>query len=404
VVSKKKTKSPNNPITSSIRTIRGYPSKLIYYRIPDSKYYQARVFHNGRLVIRSLRTDDEREAKQLTVQFYEGVITNKTSFPTGKAPRGFTSLALHLIESYKEHNPRQYKDDKSRLSNGIISFFKEMDVEELTNADLQQFYQILVRRKLKPQTINHYFIVIKKVLKHAYDQRLIKAIPSLPKIKNKTQNTSRRSYLELKDYRKLTKQIEKLSKEGIRFRGVEVTEELKYLIQFSINSFIRPSDLKILRNKHISIRKQKLEVEKRFEEYLVLNHPATKTTDQPVVTMPVASSVYKKQLAITKENGFGDPEDYVFYPQYKNRTTFLSTVSRLFKFCIREAGLEDPTKQYSLYSLRHTAIIYRILKGENIDLLTLAKNARTSVAMIEQYYTRDLSTVLSAPKLHSFKK
>lgn len=33
----------------------------------------------------------------------------------------------------------------------------------------------------------------------------------------------------------------------------------------------------------------------------------------------------------------------------------------------------------SLYSLRHSAITFRLLYGQGIDLLTLARNARTSV-------------------------
>jgi integrase len=400
----KRTPSQTNPIKETVKTIKGYPEKLIYFKIAQSKNYYARVFQNGRYTYRSLRTQDVREAKKLTIQFYEEVLTHKIVIKDGTKPRGFTQLAHKLIESFKEDTPRVYKDDKSRLANGIISFFQDRDISEITHQDLQQFYQILLRRKLKPQTITHYFLVIRKVFKFAVDLRVLKEIPSTPRIKNKSQNTSRRSYLTQEDYKTLTKAVDKLTKEQAKHQSVPITEELKYLIQFSINSFIRPTDLKVLQNKHVTFEKQKdPSVDKRYQEYLVLNHPATKTTDQPVVTMPAASAVYKKQLEVTKKNGFGQPDDYIFYPQYKNRNYFLNSISRIFKFAIKEAGLENSNKEFTLYSLRHTSIIYRILKGENIDLITLAKNARTSVAMIEQYYTRDLSTVLSAPKIHSFK-
>jgi hypothetical protein len=39
-----------------------------------------------------------------------------------------------------------------------------------------------------------------------------------------------------------------------------------------------------------------------------------------------------------------------------------------------------------LYSLRHSSITFRLLYGQGIDLLTLARNARTSVDMINQHY------------------
>ncbi|MDG1445579.1 MAG: hypothetical protein P8L17_01225 [Methylophilaceae bacterium] len=37
----------------------------------------------------------------------------------------------------------------------------------------------------------------------------------------------------------------------------------------------------------------------------------------------------------------------------------------------------------TLYSLRHTSITFRLHYGQGIDMLTLARNARTSVKMIE---------------------
>ena len=41
---------------------------------------------------------------------------------------------------------------------------------------------------------------------------------------------------------------------------------------------------------------------------------------------------------------------------------------------------------HSLYSFRHSAITFRLLYGQGIDLLTLARNARTSVDVIQTYY------------------
>jgi hypothetical protein len=40
----------------------------------------------------------------------------------------------------------------------------------------------------------------------------------------------------------------------------------------------------------------------------------------------------------------------------------------------------------SLYCLRHSAITFRLLYGSGIDLLTLARNARTSVDVINTHY------------------
>ena len=44
-----------------------------------------------------------------------------------------------------------------------------------------------------------------------------------------------------------------------------------------------------------------------------------------------------------------------------------------------------------MYSLRHSAITFRLLYGQGIDLLTLARNARTSVEVINNHYASTVS-------------
>jgi len=44
----------------------------------------------------------------------------------------------------------------------------------------------------------------------------------------------------------------------------------------------------------------------------------------------------------------------------------------------------------TIYSLRHTCIMYRLLYGNNIDVITLARNARTSQEMIDRFYASQL--------------
>lgn len=55
----------------------------------------------------------------------------------------------------------------------------------------------------------------------------------------------------------------------------------------------------------------------------------------------------------------------------------------------------------SLYSLRHTCIMYRLLYGEGLNLLTLARNARTSTEMIECFYASHLEGEMNTEILQS---
>jgi hypothetical protein len=54
-----------------------------------------------------------------------------------------------------------------------------------------------------------------------------------------------------------------------------------------------------------------------------------------------------------------------------------------------------------MYCLRHTAITFRLLYGRGIDLLTLARNARTSVQMIEKFYASQLTAEMNINLLQS---
>jgi hypothetical protein len=87
------------------------------------------------------------------------------------------------------------------------------------------------------------------------------------------------------------------------------------------------------------------------------------------------------------------PTDYVFLPGYPNRTTAKRVFENQFNYLLERAGLVNASggRKHSVYSLRHTAICKRILHSKGkVNLLNLAKNARTSVAQIERFYSSQL--------------
>ena len=89
-------------------------------------------------------------------------------------------------------------------------------------------------------------------------------------------------------------------------------------------------------------------------------------------------------------------------PEFENRTTAMGKLGKIFAEIFKQSKLEETTgKNLTLYSLRHTAIMYRLEKGD-VDSLTLAKNARTSQAVIEKFYAAHLTTEQARVRLHSF--
>jgi len=73
---------------------------------------------------------------------------------------------------------------------------------------------------------------------------------------------------------------------------------------------------------------------------------------------------------------------------------------------MRLADLGDDANGESrtLYSLRHTCIMYRLLYGEGVNTLVLARNARTSVEMIDRFYAKPLSGEMNIEMLQSRRR
>ena len=108
--------------------------------------------------------------------------------------------------------------------------------------------------------------------------------------------------------------------------------------------------------------------------------------------MPAAVTVYER---IKKRNpDLSRPEDYLFFPQYQNRSSAKRIAQRLLNGLLERCKLkENPMSEYkhSLYSLRHTAICMRLTLSKGpVNIYSLAKNAGTSVNQIERFYARNL--------------
>jgi integrase len=180
-------------------------------------------------------------------------------------------------------------------------------------------------------------------------------------------------------------------------RNLSLPPDMAWAIRFMVNSFVRPGDLRQLQHKHV-------QVVRGSSVYLRMTLPQTKRHDAPMVTLRPAVQVYEAALAQAQRDGRGGPDDYVFLPAETDRNYALAVLGFWFKWVMREAGVA-PTdamgRLRTLYCLRHTSIMFRLLYGQGIDMLTLARNARTSVQMIERFYASALDGEMNVAMLQS---
>ena len=129
-----------------------------------------------------------------------------------------------------------------------------------------------------------------------------------------------------------------------------------------------------------------------------------------MTSMPRAAIYYKKLRALRLEQ-LGDPnanidDDYVFMPNHDNRKYAYRQIARRFDVVLKEADLKNDEMGdvRTLYSLRHTSLMYRMKYGGEIDALKLARNARTSVEMLERFYLSRLESSQFTEVLHAKKQ
>ncbi len=392
--------SRTTPIPSSIQTINGYPKKLVIYLTPASQFYWTRVYYQGKYHTQSTKTNDVKKAKQVAIKFYEQTLVNSVlSDDPSETNKSFAVVGRAYLDSVENTQLKQtYRNDLSRFNHALVPFFGEQDIQTITNAQISRFLATLKKDGSSSATQTHYLVVLRKILKFAIANDLIDKLPVFPKVHGKLQTSQKRDYLTDEEYDSLIKMSEVCASEQTIVRGVTITLEMKLLIQFMVNSFIRPSDLRVLKHKHVNIKKD------GEDAWIVLSHPATKTTANEVQAMPATVGIYKQLCDLRlKTQKKISPDEFVFFPQYKIRDTAMSVIGRLFREILDRTGIAEQTdKNVTLYSLRHTAIMMRLVKG-NVNTLHLARNARTSQQMIDQFYAAHLTTDQVREHLHRFE-
>ena len=417
------------PIRDSMEHVPGYPRKLVLYRIEASPYWWVRYFTEGRTFKRSAKTEVRRDAQQIAKRFYDEInfkIQQGITESSGRITFDIACKAFMEAEEAKygrkqlskvTHITRSY-----RFKGVILPYFKGRDIARIDFTALDEFLNHLstVEPKLSISTISAYMGLVRAVLTHAARKNWIHHVPEFPKVGTEDRP---RGWFRIGEYKTLYQTAKKLigktaerirtyeegkvsfhhvikgqERNGSVRRSVKITHDLNEMIVFMVNSYIRPTDLKNMQHKHV-------DVVRREYTYLRLNLPPSKGHKYPITTMPWAVRVYERIKARNEPMGLAGPEDYVFMPGQgaAQRDNALKLLQRQFDALLDLTGLKSSVAgdTRTIYSLRHSAIMFRLLYGGGIDTLKLARNARTSPEMIDRFYAAPLMGEMAIGELQS---
>lgn len=421
-----------------------------------------RYFHQGKAYKRSTRTASRREAIEFAKSFYDDINYKQHAGLLRGKTQNFVACVHDVLKQQHyavlagELSAEMAKADEYRLNKEIASFFADYRISAINYTLLEAFMNRLIEKQLTAATISNYMGLISKTLKYAHRHELISALPQIPKPKRvdrprgwltaseylrvwrkarelvgRTYEVRRRTlsdgtkqfftseritptvFERARRKREISNGISLTERQrdhltAIRhteyFRKIVITSDLPDVICFMVNSFIRPSDLKLMKHKHI-------EVIRSERHYLRLRIPESKKHDKPVATMAAAIRVYERLRSRNKKLGLATDDDYVFLPKRltdtesdnKQRDSALKSLQQQFRVVLELTNLlTGPNgEERSLYSLRHTSIMLRLLYSDGVDHLTLARNARTSVDMLERFYVSHLTGEMNIDLLQS---
>lgn len=409
---KSRTKPPKRhrtqPIPSSMQKVTGYGT-LTIYMMEASPFWYARYYEDGKIVRRSLKVADKKEAIKAAKKVFVDLKHRKMNRLPFTKTSGFEVCARGLLKENEaraargEISKQKIQYDTARLESDLLPHFGKYEIADIDYGVISGYINGLSKpdRPLSVNSLKIHLSHIKTILKYAQRVGVITSLPAFPKLKTVDNarswfNTGEYGALHSVCRANIGETVTVSTKDGRFLRNVMITQELYDLVIFMHNSFIRPTDVKVLQHKHVAVVRGK-------ETYLRLTHPPTKGHASPVVTLEMAVEVYERLLDRQKGEGFGKPDDYLFQPEQQNRDYALRNLSRQFDQLLKLANLKEAAggESRTLYSLRHTCIMNRLIKGDNIGLLTLARSARTSVEMIDRFYAKHLTAEMNIGQLQS---
>ena len=264
--------------------IPNYPKKLYIYKHAASPYWWVRYFVGNNAVRKSTKTDGKRDAIAFAKEYFEIITHNqRMGVNATVSATSFESCQKQMMEADKAKLERgeitkiTYDNNKYRYQKSILPYFRAMEVRDIDFFTVERYLNELSTQSLSSSTISAYLRLVRRVLQYAARRRLIVAVPEFPSVAIKAQA---RGWFNVREYFKLWNAAERFSgktievrkyfdEEGEKFtqyidttarssrklgklmRKVQMTEDMRRLIVFMANTYIRPTDIKNMKHKHV---------------------------------------------------------------------------------------------------------------------------------------------------------
>lgn len=352
----------------------------------NSRYYQSRTFLDGRLIQKSTGTTALATAFKLAEEWYRRLLRSSVSYglqhPVARATSDPTLAEVYATYRAELSEKRRAYADKKWSP--IADYWKALLVREVTTQTFREFFRWRRRKLVVNHTIHKDVVLVRQILKRAMEDGQLASLPIIPKVGEIAANPQ--PWLSPSQWRDLLRVSETRIREASNVRLRRQRQDTHDLMVFLVHSMCRVGEVQSLRYRDCRVERNE------DGDKMLLCDVSGKRGNRTVVALAGAASVFERRAKVAK-----DPDALIF-PEYHNDA---------FRSLLEEAGLRRDKKSgfnRNMKSLRATSISFRILNSPDLNLQWIARNAGTSVVMIDTFYARRLTAEMNKDALSSMPK
>lgn len=369
--------------------------KLHVYKRENSDCWQCSTYLAGKNRRVSTKEESLSKAKDFAEDWYLE-LHGKLRRGEVKNEKTFKQAADQFLREYEiitegQRNKEYVKGHKMRLKTHLTPFFGDKGLSEITAGQLQE-YRIHRREKSmekwgKPparNTIHQEIVTLRQTLKVALRHGWLQHLPDFSEPYRSSGKISHRAWFSPEEYKQLYEATRRRAQAPLRKRYAWESEQLHDYVLLLANTGLRPDEAARLEYRDVAI----IDDEATGETILEISVRGKRGVGY-CKSMPGAVRPFER---LHKRN---NPE--------KTDLLFPKPHRQLLNTILDEEGLkfDREGQRRTAYSLRHTYICMRLMEGA--DIYQIAKNCRTSVEMIENYYASHIKTNLDTAAINTRK-
>jgi integrase len=271
-----------------------------------------------------------------------------------------------------------------RLRKHLIPFFGDKGLSQVTSGLIQEYrihrVEATKAESGKPparNTMHQEMVALRQVLKLAIRHGHLTSLPDLSQPYKTNSKISHRAWFSPEEYKQLYKATRDRVENPRRKKFKEDYEDLHDYVLFMVNTGLRPDE-----SRRIEFRDVKIVNDRGSGETILEIDVRGKRGVGFCKSMSGAVHPFER----VKKRRKPAPTDLIFP---KTHHELFNTILGELKLKLDREG-----QRRTFYSLRHTYICMRLMEGA--DVYQIAKNCRTSVKMIEEFYASHIKNMVDA--------